>query len=67
VSELDYLNARLRAMRGFLLSRQDYEQILALPDLPALMAYLLDVSIAGSIAVMSGIIFFIVFAQTRDR
>ena len=42
MSELDYLNARLRAMRGFLLSRQDYEQILALPDLPALMAYLLD-------------------------
>lgn len=42
MSDLYYLNARLRAMRGQLLGRQDYEQILTLPDLPAMMAYLLD-------------------------
>ncbi len=40
MSDLSYLNARVGAMRGQLLNRQSYEQILLLPDLPALVAYL---------------------------
>lgn len=38
MSDLYYLAARLRAMRAQLLSRRDYERILALPDLPSIAA-----------------------------
>src|SRR3990172_357187 len=42
MTDLYYLNARLRAMRGRLLDRQAYERALALPDVPALFGFLLD-------------------------
>jgi len=40
MSDLFYLSARLRAMRAHLLSRREYETILALPDLPSIAAAL---------------------------
>ena len=49
MSDFYYLNARLRAMRGRLLTRAEYESILLLPDLPALAAYLLDTPYGRSI------------------
>ncbi len=42
MSDLHYLNARVGAMRGQFLDRQTYARILALPDLPAMIAYLRD-------------------------
>lgn len=42
MSDIYYLNTRLRAMRGQLLNRESYQRILTLPDIPALISYLLD-------------------------
>ncbi|MGE5189781.1 MAG: V-type ATPase subunit, partial [Gemmatimonadota bacterium] len=42
MSDLFYLNARVRAMWGALLSRNDYARLLALPDLKAVAADLRD-------------------------
>jgi vacuolar-type H+-ATPase subunit C/Vma6 len=42
MTDLYYLNARLRAMRGRLLDRHAYDELLALPDLPSLTAHLLN-------------------------
>jgi vacuolar-type H+-ATPase subunit C/Vma6 len=40
MSDRFYLNTRLRAMRGHLLSRQELERILSIPDLPGIVAAL---------------------------
>ncbi len=40
MSDLFYLNARVRGMWSALLSREDYARLLALPDLKALVAHL---------------------------
>jgi V/A-type H+/Na+-transporting ATPase subunit C len=49
MSDLFYLNARIGAMRGELLSRQAYEQILLLPDLPAMITYLRETPYGRSV------------------
>jgi V/A-type H+/Na+-transporting ATPase subunit C len=40
MSDIFFLNARLRAMRAKLLPRRDYERMLALPDLPGIVSAL---------------------------
>lgn len=40
MSDIYFLNTRLRAMRARFLSRRDYERILALPDLPGIVSAL---------------------------
>ena len=49
MSDLFYLSARLRAMRAELLSRREYETILALPDLPSIAAALRETPYGPSI------------------
>lgn len=40
MSDLYHLNTRLRAMRAHLLPRQEFERVLAIPDLPGIVASL---------------------------
>ncbi|MBI3597565.1 MAG: V-type ATPase subunit [Nitrospirae bacterium] len=42
MSDFNYLAARLGAMRSRLLTRKAYEELIALPDIPAILTYLLN-------------------------
>jgi len=42
MSDFNYLTARLGAMRAGLLTRKAYEELIACPDIPSILAYLLN-------------------------
>ncbi len=54
MSDLYYLNARVRAMRGSLLSPGDYARLLALPDLKAVAADLREGPYARAVEAAAG-------------
>jgi vacuolar-type H+-ATPase subunit C/Vma6 len=54
MSDIFYLNTRLRAMRAQFLSRRDYERILALPDLPGIVSALREGPYGQSIDSVGG-------------
>ena len=54
MSDIFFLNTRLRAMRAKLLSRRDYDRLLALPDLPGIVSALREGPYGRSIDSVGG-------------